>query len=42
MGIAHLRACQGKSYYDPIKLTLEITVQSVHCNGLHLSLDVGQ
>ena len=39
LGIAHLHACQGKSYSGPIRLTPEIMVQAVHCNGLHPSLD---
>jgi hypothetical protein len=42
MGIAHLRACQGRSYSGPIKLTPEILLQAVHCNGLHPSLDFGE
>ena len=39
LGIAHLSACQGKSYSGPIRLTPEITMQAVHCNNLHPSLD---
>ncbi len=39
--IAQLRACQGKSYSGLIKLTREISVHAVHCNGLHPSLDPG-
>jgi len=42
LGVAHLRVCQGRSYYGPIRLTQEITVHAVHCNGLHPSLDYGQ
>ena len=42
LGIAHLRACQGRSYSGAIKLTLETSVQAVHCNGLHPSLELGE
>ena len=42
MGIAHLCACKGRSYSGPIRLTPNITVRAVHCNGLHPSLDLGQ
>ena len=41
MGIAHLCACQGRSYSGHIKLTPEISVQAVHCNGLHPGLEPG-
>jgi len=39
LGIAHLRACQRRSYSGPIKLTPDISVQAVHCYGLHPGLD---
>ena len=42
MGIAHLRACQGRSYHGPIKLTPKIAVLVVYCTGLHPSLDSGE
>jgi hypothetical protein len=38
LGIAQLRACPGRSQSGPIKLTLEISVQAVRCNGLHPGL----
>ena len=41
LNIAQLRACQGRSYSCPIKLTQEILVQEVHCNVLHPGLDPG-
>ena len=41
LGIAQLRACQGRSYSGPIKLTPKISVQAVHCNGLNSGLDPG-
>ena len=41
MGIAHLRACHGRSYFGPVKFTPKITVQAVHCDGMHPSLDSG-
>jgi len=41
LGIVQLRACQGRSYSGPIKLTPEISVLAKHCNGLHPSLDPG-
>ncbi len=39
VGIAHLRACQGRSYFGQIQLTPKISVQVVQCNGLHSELD---
>ena len=42
LGIAHMGTCQGKSYSGHIRLTLEIMVHAVHCNGLHPSLDNGE
>ena len=41
LGIAQLRACRGRFYSGPIKLTPEISVQAVHCSGLHPGLDPG-
>ena len=41
LGIAQLRACQGRSYPGPIKLTPKIPVQTVRCNGLHPGFDPG-
>jgi len=42
MGFAYMSACQGKSFSDHIRLTPEIMVQVVHCNGRHPSLDPGE
>ena len=39
LGIAYPNAHQGKSYSGPIRLIPEITVQAVHYNGVHPSLD---
>ena len=39
LGIVQLGACHGKSFSGHIRLTPEIMVQAVHCNGLHPSLE---
>ena len=41
LGIAQLRACQGRSYSGAIKLTPKAFVQAVYCNGLHPRLELG-
>ena len=42
LGISHLGACHSKSYSGLIRLTHEIMVHAVHCNGLHPSLKPGE
>ena len=42
LGIAHLRACQGKSYSGHIRLTPKIMAHAVRCDGLLPSLEPGE
>jgi len=42
LGIAHMSACQKKSYSGPIRLTPEIMVQVVRYICMHPSLDPGE
>ena len=39
LGIAQLHCCSGRSYSGQIQLTPDISVNAIHCNGRHPSIE---
>ena len=39
LGIAQLHCCSGRSYSGQIQLTPDVSVNAIHCNGRHPSIE---